>query len=515
MSEIDNLEFEPAELKITLVTNIPKDVDYEKDILTFGTIYRPDLKVEGIKPTQQPYFTFNFSYDESILSSLSYADVVRTFFEKKQFINRLGNSSDFLIPKPEEGEDDKLFQEEKRRIIDNNIMLTLKYLLPTRFPVVNNHFNSYDVYKEKDSLSTLLYNPFLERKYIYLRLASGTYTLKKVIWLNDFLNHPDYQKYLDNPKVTTNIVNVTQKSSNSKLQKSKLTTDELIKTKQCYKKSCVSPYRDYLYVGIQEIDSSNFEIYVDVELLASELKPEDEGKVQCPYYGDYLGEELTTLIKEMNPKEKPLKGKVSKKPLFSVTTMASTKLGVVQKEKLDDKQKLLRAEEEKKYNEIDIDSRQNYEKIITPFFKSIQESKGLIKNNIKKHNINIKNFYLFLDDQNFSDLLNYLVEEENEKKKMIDKIFKNIAYSSSVYSKIKRNIDDSIDTLRKEKLRKSITTEEFEKEKTKFDLTKEFLEYLKTKNTEEIEKLNAKPIVGGRTIKNRKSSNKKYTRKHK
>jgi len=490
------------ELKITLVTNIPKENDYEKETLTLGTIYKPELKLEDIKPNQLPWFTFDVGLDESILKNLTYSDVVKTFFDKDLFLSKIEKSNDILIPEIE-----KNYYQERRRIIHKNIMLTLKYLLPTKFPVINNQFNSYDIFKSNDSLNTLLFNPLSGGDFIYLKLSSGLYTLKKAIWLNDFLNNPDYSK-----KFTDISAKISGSSSNEVLQDNIKSFDENIikEIKRCYEKTCMKPYSDYIYTGIKLFDNDPYEIYVDVELLEEELKPEEIGKIKCPYYGEYLGEELTRLLKDSNPKKKPLRGKIDKKPLFSIKTMTSRKIGLL--EKLDDKQKLAKIEEDKKYNEIDDESKQNYEKTITPFFKYVQESKGLIKNNVKKYAINMKNLYLFLDDQNFSDLLNYLIEDDERKNEVLKKIFNSYPYGN--YSRIKTKIDERIEAIRKEKMRKNIESEDFNKEKTKFDLTKEFLEYLKTTN-ETVKKLIEPKTTGGRSIKKRKPGSKKNTRKHK
>ena len=489
------------ELKITLLTNIPKESDYEKEILTLVTINKPELKIQDIKPTQLPWFTFDVGYDESIIKKLTYQDIVKTFFDKDLFLNKFEKSSDILIPETEQN-----YYKERRRIIHKNIMLTLKYLLPTKFPVINNQFNSYDMFKNNDSLNTLLFNPLSDGDYIYLKLSSGLYTLKKAVWLNDFLNNPDYSK-----KFTDISAKISGSSSNEVLQENIKSFDEntIKEIKRCYEKTCVKPYSDYIYTGIKIFENDPYEIYVDVELLEEELKPEEVGKIKCPYYGEYLGEELTRLLKDSNPRKKPLPGKIDKKPLFSIKTMTSRKIGLL--EKLDDKQKLAKIEEDKKYNEIDDQSRQNYEKTMNPFLKYITESKGLIKNNVKKYAINIKTIYLFLDDQNFSELLNYLIEDEEGKNEILKRLFSSYPYGN--YSKLKTKIDERIEAIRKEKNRKNMEGEEFNKEKTKFDLTKEFLEYLK--NTNETVKALIKPKTGGRSIKKRKPGNKKHTRKHK
>ena len=89
-------KIDPKQLKITLDTNIPIGNNYEKDILTFGTLISDKLKEVRISPTQYPYFTYQVKYDESVLGFYAYDEVVKTFFKKELFLIRLCNSSDII-----------------------------------------------------------------------------------------------------------------------------------------------------------------------------------------------------------------------------------------------------------------------------------------------------------------------------------------------------------------------------------------------------------------------------------
>ena len=157
-----SIKIEPKQLKVTLYTNIPVGTDYEKDTLTFGSLLSPELKDVRIPTTQYPFFTFQIKYDESVLGFYTYDEVVRTFFKKDLFLSRLCNSSDIIGINKNETNVDVL--KKRRDNIDNNIMLMLKYLLPTKWPVINNHFNSYDLFKLKDPMTTLFFNPFINNK---------------------------------------------------------------------------------------------------------------------------------------------------------------------------------------------------------------------------------------------------------------------------------------------------------------------------------------------------------------
>jgi hypothetical protein len=479
----DPTKLKPAELKINLYTNIPKGDDYDIEPLTFDKISSPDLKIdEKIKPTQNPYFTYQFKYDESNLSRLTYSDVVKTFFIRNDFINKLGRSNESYLPldPPTDEAEKKKYLDKRTKVINNNIMLMLKYLLPTRFPVINNHFNSMDLIKGVDSLSTLLYNPFSTRKPIYLKLSGGTFTLKKIIWLNDVVNNPVYKKMikLDKP------INISGKSSNNDLEaflvltRGDAPTKRMADLKRCYKTKCSD--NESRYTGVQILSSELYEIYVDVELFENELKPEDEGNVKCPYYGDYLGEELEKILKDMevNIAEEKLKGELKKNALFSVKTMTSRKQEAVKKEdELDEKTRAKKKEEETKYNELPPNIRNNYELIAKGFFDKLDE--GKLKSVVKKYDINYRNYYIdFLSDENSEKQLGYLIEfitnNDNVGKKFTDK---------DKFLKLYTYIISRIEEYSGTNYRYKSQVEKYPENKAKFEIAKELLESLSNNET--------------------------------
>ena len=441
-------EIEPIELKINLITNIPDNVnDYEKEILTFSKLYSPDLKVEKrIRSNAFPFFTFQVEYNEAALSGLTYSQIVETFFDKDEFFERF--ASNYFIPlKPPDDDDDETYYSTRTSNINKNVMLMLKYLLPTRFPVINNHFTSYELFKSIDPMRTLFYNPFSSGQYTYLRLSSGMYTLKKVIWLNDFLNHPEYKKLLDDSSI-----NVAKKTSNKEIENIFKGTDKkawaarkldggnqlLSNIKSCYETRCKNFPRDHtasdlktedlLYVGmfINDDRTEPYEIFLDVELIESEIKPEEEGEIKCPYFSDYLGEEFTRLVKEITTKRKKkrLKGEVVKYPLYSKENKKSRKKGDFVTEVEKDENKLrIKKEEDEQYEEIDSSRKTNYDKLLTSIFEDIVGNKitnhPAIKGMIKRHNINKKNLYFFLENDE-PELLNYIIAAKRNEEKLFN-----------------------------------------------------------------------------------------------
>jgi len=485
------IEVEPVELKITLVTNIPgandyksnknPASDYEKGILTFSTLYVPDLKIEEkIRPTKYPYFTFQVKYDEATLSRLDYSSVVKTFFSLEKFIDEFGNYSDIISKFPPSDADASeldTYYKTRTTNINNNVMLMLKYLLPTKFPVINNQFNSYDLFKGVDSMGTFLFNPMKQHNYVYLNLTSGRYTLKKVIWLNDFLNHPDYRKELLSDELNKTKFKIITRSSNHALE-NYISKNNIVKAlpfiKSCYKTKCSSEIADLLYVGmqIQEKRSSEpYEIFLDVELIESEIKPGEEGKLKCPYYGDYLGEELIRMMRESKPQfvKKQMKGQVTKMPLYFPSKMTSKKLGDVgtEVEKVDEALLKKRKEEDIMYNDIEIDARNNYETTINPFLEDMEKKNLRLR--IKRYDINKKTFYKFLDDK-LSEMLDYITLS------LSDKSDPNNAINEVKYARFRKVIDLNLKYYSDPKI--PIRTGENDKNKLLFELSKELLDYI-------------------------------------
>jgi hypothetical protein len=506
-------------LKIILVTNIPTEKDYERVVFTFGTIANEDLKLK-LKPDQLPFFSYEIQYDESELSGLTYGDVVKTFFDKKEFLKRLGTSTEKLGKPPiisdseSKAEQKKLEDYDKKRsnIISHNVMLTLKYLLPTRFPVVNNHFSSYDLFRGRDRLNTLFYNPFSTRNYVYLRGRSGIFTLKKVVWLNDFLNHPEYKKLISkgfstNRKLKDALIKIKKDDIPERSTFLKL-------MKLCYQSSCKEPHSNFLDVGINESNDTtgeNPEIFVDVELFEEQLKPDKESEVKCPYFGDYLGEELSRLMKETDPKKKPLNGKITKMPLFSLKTLTSRKLGEVEKttEIVDEKEKERIDRENRKYDQEDDELRQEYEKNIDRFFKSLEKRSGL-KNDIARLKITKKTFYFFLEDY-FKDMFRSIADTSYKGK---------FIRTPALLTQIENRLNE---VKSERKNFKEITIDELNRHKVMSKmlgvLIEEELEYLKDKPVTEGNYFkhgtfqDEKGKTGGYSIKKRRNI-KRRTRKH-
>jgi hypothetical protein len=176
--------------------------------------------------------------------------------------------------------------------------------------------------------------------------------------------------------------------------------------KKCYEKKC--DVSELTYLGMLIADDP-YEIVVDVELFEGEMKDGDENDITCPYYGDYLGEQLKELIRQ---NRNPVRGKLPKKPLFSITSKLSKKKGFIEKEELDEKTKAKRKEEDAEYIEIDEQERKKYELYSKKFFE--EERQGKLNAKLKKYDINPKGFFIYLTED-LTPIIKYINSVETEK----------------------------------------------------------------------------------------------------
>jgi hypothetical protein len=444
-------------------------------MLSVPELKAPDVKLPNISPSQYPYFTLQVKYPESILRNMTYDSIVETFFDRNEFIRKFGR-----LPNPikQDQIDKKEYKLKIKENSDNNIMLMIKYLFPTSYPVVNNYFNSYELNNSKFSIRTLFFNPFRSKgivnkkipKYIHLKISSGSYTIKKLVWLNDTFNIDDIDhKEKDKKYITNEILDDNNKKS--------------------------------YYVGIKKDNNDIYEIVIDVELFEGQLKPGDEKKIECSYKSDYLGEKLLDFFKPIITENKK---KIPKIPLFSITNMISKTrryISIVADDKIIKK----RQQEIEDYNEIQEEYRTKYEKIHDTLLNDFidQELQKRFKEKIKKYDINKINFFLFLNEK-FKPLLKFLFSDKSEyggidnpPKDYFDSIAANrVAYKITDIPEeilifeiqkpnkgredrlnINKYIEYKMNELSQNK--KKMSKEEYDETKLKYDLVKEFVERIK------------------------------------
>ena len=194
--------FDVRDLIINLYTNIRSKnpiVPFTSSMLSFNTNEdekEKDELAENLSLDQYPKFTDKVDYPMSLLRTFSFKERMNFFFNKQKFIQ-------VLLPyyNPDEKnikdeEDSETYYKMTTDRINYNILSMIEILFPTKFPIINDIHTSHELLERTQSSKPFWFNPFEIHYYSYLNISNKKYTIKKNIWINDFLNHPEYRKLL-------------------------------------------------------------------------------------------------------------------------------------------------------------------------------------------------------------------------------------------------------------------------------------------------------------------------------
>ena len=164
----------------------------------------------GMKTTiytlnKYPFFTYDVEYPILILKKYTYDQKIEFFFKKDTFKNLLTQEllKQNKTPILETDITDKELEKKasnKKDIINKNILTMLSLLFPTKYPQNNNTGNSYDIVLNKYS-NFMNVSGFFNSDFTYFKfpeIKNKIFTVSKTIWINDFLNHPEYKVLLNN-----------------------------------------------------------------------------------------------------------------------------------------------------------------------------------------------------------------------------------------------------------------------------------------------------------------------------
>lgn len=207
------------ELKIKFLTNL-KSKDQRTVEFKLSMLHHPELGTLDKGLNEYPYFTFDLKYPMYNLKALPYKERVEFFFSRDAFNDRLityATSKNILDKSKLENEStEQDYYRQRDKNIQKNIMYMLELLFPTQFPVINDLQTSHNVIFENTTINKINVDPMISNYYSYLKLNGQTHTFKKVIWVNDILNHPIYQKLLSEYNKFWNW-SVTEKAKHMKV----------------------------------------------------------------------------------------------------------------------------------------------------------------------------------------------------------------------------------------------------------------------------------------------------------
>jgi hypothetical protein len=192
------------QIKIMVTTNI-SEKPFE---LTFSKIYNPapGETPRRISTVPYPFFTADIEYPEKLLASKSYSEILHIFFDKQEFVKIIINNAN-------SGNTGTTYTVDPLKQMENsnrNIMIMLKLLFPTSYPIKDNLNTSYRKYLLKKGPNTSFnigdvssmfssgeVTALGKRQYSYINTEKGVCTVKEVIWLNDVLNNTLYRELID------------------------------------------------------------------------------------------------------------------------------------------------------------------------------------------------------------------------------------------------------------------------------------------------------------------------------
>jgi hypothetical protein len=148
------------------------------------------------KMNEYPYFTEKVPYPKELLEGKSYNELLHIFFNKDQFIKVVVNNQ-------------KLIETPDIITIEQNIMIMLSLLFPTKYPTSNNINTSYKKYLMKTPYELKFdmgeltrgvpgfTNTTTKSEYSYLKINGKVNTVSEIVWLNDVLNEPVYKELIN------------------------------------------------------------------------------------------------------------------------------------------------------------------------------------------------------------------------------------------------------------------------------------------------------------------------------
>jgi hypothetical protein len=185
-------------IKIILKTNIPGKhiIEFSKD-----NLYKPLVKdTTGL--SQYPFFTKAYKYDYSVINNLTYNGAVKFFFDQKTFdqniIAHYGTRT----------------KDKDIEIHNINVMLSVlfkfnKSNIQDSFDITNNHvkinenkgdgvpiFTTENFMKTFQSLFKSNAKNIVNTHDVYISVDGEIYKPEKIVYINDAINHPHYQKLL-------------------------------------------------------------------------------------------------------------------------------------------------------------------------------------------------------------------------------------------------------------------------------------------------------------------------------
>jgi hypothetical protein len=422
------------DLLINISTIIPGQPAFIK--FTRQMLYQPDTNINIQGLSNYPYFTYQAIYPYDKLKKYSYESLIEFFFKKEKFEELLEDNVEIeetLNPYANDSDSDEYYNK-RNDIINKNILSMLKLLFPTRYPVINDINDSFTMYRGIDPMNTLFFNPLKKAPFSYLQIGSEKYTVQKVIWMNDLINHPRYRDYLLNsrlgyPAITSSnyFLDIFKNSSSSNDREKKTLKPEF---KHCYSEKCEEP--NILYTGVDML-STKCEIYIMMDFIQGEVNKDNINKIYCPLYGEIAGNKLLEFVEKMTKSKKKIK-KFKSNRVDNDRYMFSIKDNSIiqnidkkyEEKELDEEERKIKEKDDYEYNQISNEIKDSFDEL----YKILENDDNDFKEIAKDNNVTPQKLLLFIK-RRYRELMNILsknelTSEDNKTIKIFEKIIKRL-----------------------------------------------------------------------------------------
>jgi len=214
MSNNNNVSIVIERINVMINSNIPGKPPF---LLKSSMLHSNDINPgKPMTLSELPYFTKDVKYPLRTLYKLrstGYRKILKFFFNKENFesviTSSLNNNKEsektgkrfngkrFNGKRPN-GKQSNNREPNDTEIIDYNINVMMELLFPTTFPSMRNFTSSFDPYISNTQITDISFKGMISsNKFSYFKLDDKSYTVSKVTWLNDLLNHPVYKNFID------------------------------------------------------------------------------------------------------------------------------------------------------------------------------------------------------------------------------------------------------------------------------------------------------------------------------
>jgi len=185
--------------------------DWKDKLTDIFSNYESELKqlLDGVEKTVQT--TFKEHDQKKIKINIDFGveiNKVKTKYQNERLM--LDNMK--TASQPKSNEPKKMsrleYETERNRIGEKNLMIMIRLMFPTKYPLVGNIFSSFHSVVTGKNEFNLKWTDFIPsffkkqvfeglKDYSYLKIDGAVYTVTQAIWLNDIYNHKEYKQLVD------------------------------------------------------------------------------------------------------------------------------------------------------------------------------------------------------------------------------------------------------------------------------------------------------------------------------